>query len=77
MSFHARGVLQLKSDDGVVLIYEVETFGQGMVLRDSEGEYHYITDKPPVLIDRLKKDISDLTHSLKLKREELSRLIKE
>jgi hypothetical protein len=77
MSFHAKGVLQLKADDGVILIYEAETFGQGLVLRDSEGEYSYTTDKIPVLVERLKKDISDLAHNLKLKREELSRLTKE
>ena len=77
MGFHCTGKLTLTNDEGKVFTYEAETFGHGLVLRGKDGEYHYSSDKPPILVEHLKKDISELSQQLKLKKEELKRLSKD
>ena len=77
MSFHATGTMTVINDDGKEYTYQVETFGASLVLTGPDGIWHHYCDKPPILRERLQKDIVDLTDQLKEKREILKRLPKE
>jgi hypothetical protein len=69
--------MTIVNDDGKKYAYKVETFGASLVLTGPDGIWHYYGDKPPVLVDRLKIEIEELTDQLKEKKLTLKRLIKE
>jgi hypothetical protein len=76
MSFHAAGTMTVVNDDGKKYTYKVETFGSSLVLTGPDGIWHYYGDEPPVLAERLKADIANLTVQLREKKATLKHLTK-
>jgi hypothetical protein len=64
----------LKDDEGNEHSYNVETFGNRLVLISSKGQWSYISDKPPVLISKVQKEIKEITDQLNDKRALLKQL---
>jgi VCBS repeat-containing protein len=64
MSYHSEGTMTLVNDEGKTHTYKVNTYGNRLVLNGTDGEWHYTSDKPPVLVEKLKKEIEDLQDTL-------------
>lgn len=76
MSYHAEGTMTLLNDEGKTNTYKVNTYGNRLVINGPEGEWEYISDKPPVLVDRIEREIEDLKDTLEEKKQALKELKK-
>lgn len=76
MSFHSEGTLTLLNDEGVAYTYKVETFGNRLILISDKGQWTYVSDKTPILVDKVQNEIDELKDQLKDK-QELLKLLQE
>lgn len=75
MSYHAKGELTLTNQNGKVYSYKVEVFGNHMSLTGEEGQCHYISEKPPVLVERLKREIKLLAEEITTKEKSIDSIL--
>jgi hypothetical protein len=69
MGYHSTGVLKLTDDEGGTTEYKVDTYGARLILTSEKGVWDYVSNKPAVLLSKLREQEDNLNNELRLIRE--------
>jgi len=75
MSYSSKGELTLTNQNGKVYNYKVETFGNHMIITGEGEQWNYISEKPPILIEKLKREIELLVEGIAIKEESINSIL--
>jgi len=75
MSYSSKGELTLTNQNGKVYNYKVETFGNHMIITGEGEQWYYISEKPPILIEKLKREIELLVEGIAIKEESINSIL--
>ena len=75
MSYSSKGELTFTNQNGKVYNYKVETFGNHMMITGDDEQWYYISEKPLVLIEKLKREIKLLAEEITIKEESIDGIL--